>query len=221
MLSQCCHTDKIISIHSDILLCHNPACNNYLAPTSSFYSFKSRYQIFICFFFIFYFILIPDDYSSIRNEKNIRKSLIINSFNEIPLTKENLRHELSRQEILCSDHVFAQILIESGHLGSFLTRKTNNLTGMRYPFKRTSTAIGLYIPEKDEIVMGTQKELLHYQNLNVYAVYDNWLSSVADYKIWQTTYFDLNDTYLSFLGSCYAADEHYAIKIRKMVSAQK
>jgi uncharacterized FlgJ-related protein len=133
-----------------------------------------------------------------------------------PLSKENLRLELDEQNILCPDEVFAQILIESGHLESYLSKKVNNLLGMRYPFRRQTTAIGIYLPDSDQIIIGTQKELKKYHNKNHYAVYENWQECVKDYKLWQDECFKLTDKYLAFLGMYYAEDTKYVEKIKSM-----
>lgn len=116
--------------------------------------------------------------------------------------------------MVCPEEVYAQMMLESGNLSSFLTKHANNMLGMRYPFRRNTTAVGLYLPEKDTIVYGNAASLKKYGKQNNYAVYDNWQDAVKDYKYWQDEYFRLGDRYLQFLGNVYAEDSSYQAKIR-------
>jgi len=134
-----------------------------------------------------------------------------------PLTDENLKRELNTQNVICAEQVYAQVHIESANMTSFLYQKTNNLVGMRYPFKRKTCAIGLFLPESDTIIYGTQKELRKYSTQNHYAVYSCWQDCVKDYKFWQDEYFKIAERYLSFLGARYAEDAEYAKKIKGML----
>ena len=112
--------------------------------------------------------------------------------------------------------VLAQIMLESGNLKSYLATKTNNLVGMRFPFRRTTKAIGLFLPEKGTIILGDSKSLLRYSDENNYAVYDSWQDCLADYKCWQEECFRLSDRYLRFLGEYYAEDDAYVEKLKSM-----
>jgi hypothetical protein len=94
------------------------------------------------------------------------------------------------------------------------------MIGMRYPFKRTTTAAGIYIPSMDTVIYGTQKELKKYARTMNYAVYKGWKDCVADYKLWQESNFNPNRHYISFLGNIYAQDSLYMDKLRKAVSAK-
>ena len=133
-----------------------------------------------------------------------------------PCTGENLKAAINANKIICPDEVYAQIMIESGHLNSFLFKRANNLLGMRFPCQRKTTAIGIYLPEEDTIIKGTQKELRKYAKKNNYAVYASWTDCVADYKLWQDQCFHLTEKYLTFLGNYYAEDVNYVAKIKKM-----
>jgi flagellum-specific peptidoglycan hydrolase FlgJ len=132
------------------------------------------------------------------------------------LTDENLHMELDQNHIICPEQVYAQIVIESGHFNSYLTKKTNNILGMRYPFKRSSTAIGIYLPASNQIIKGKKEDLKKYRKQNNYAVYNSWEDCVKDYKYWQENTFNLTERYLNFLGNCYAEDSLYISKIKNI-----
>jgi hypothetical protein len=132
----------------------------------------------------------------------------------IPLTIMNIEEELRHLEVYCLEEVLAQIKIESAHLSSFLVKRTNNMLGMRYPFKRPTIACGIYLPAKDTIIYGDQNELKKYAGTNCYAVFETWQDALADYKLWQDFNFRLNERYLDFLGRVYAEDTMYVSKIK-------
>jgi hypothetical protein len=185
--------------------------------TTSGYTSRIWNKIFLFFFFIFFFVLTFNDFSYHKpNDVNIsfhERSLV----KEIqPLTKENLRKALDSNHIICPEQVFAQIMIESAHLNSYLTKRTNNLLGMRYPFKRSTSAVGIFLPESNLIIKGTQEELKKYSKQNHYAVYNNWEECIKDYKYWQEKSFKLTEIYLAFLGNVYAEDSLYVSKIKQM-----
>lgn len=218
MKSQCCHSKRIQPADQETLICMNNECSNYLLPTRPAANGpKTWNNLFIAFFLVFFLIFSFDDFSSIDRNSGLYNDLKrINERSNMPLSSENLRNEIEKQGVLCPEQVHAQILLESGNLHSFLTRRTNNLLGMRYPFKRKTTAIGIYLPERKIIVKGDQLALLKYRGENHYAVYSSWQDCVADYKLWQDQCFKLTDRYLSFLGTYYAEDENYIAKIKSM-----
>ena len=133
-----------------------------------------------------------------------------------PLTEENLKIVLNENRIICPEQVFAQIMVESGNLNSYLTKRTNNVLGMRYPYKRKTTAVGMYITIKNHIVKGNQMELKKYRKLSNYAVYNNWEDCIKDYKYWQEKSFNLSEVYLNFLGNIYAEDSAYVLKLKSI-----
>lgn len=214
MKSSCCHSKKIYK-EEKFHICMNPQCGNYLSPTVT-YSSRVWNKIFMFFLFIFLFLISFNDFSfdssSIKSKELNRHVYKI----EQVLSKQNLRNELDRHHIICPDQVYAQIMIESGNLNSFLTKKTNNLLGMRFPFKRKTTAIGIFLPSTNQIFLGTQSELKKYRKLNHYAVYNSWEDCVKDYKYWQEKSFKLTEQYLLFLGSYYAEDSLYVSKIKSI-----
>jgi len=210
MKTSCCHSKSHVVVQNQVI-CNNEYCENFLKPTRFIKSSFMKYMVaLICFGL---FILKPyEDYCFSENSSQLNAKA--NSNEQIPLNAENLKFEIKRQQIFCADEVYAQMQLESGRLGSFLTKRANNLLGMRFPFKRSTTAIGIFLPAENRIVMGTQDELLKYRNENHYAVYANWQECVTDYKLWQQECFKLSDRYLSFLGTYYAEDEKYIEKIK-------
>jgi hypothetical protein len=217
MKSSCCHSKKIIPRENNLPLCANVSCANYMHSTAP-YSARRWNNVSFTFFFFFFFILTFNDYSYNTSPSkrigSIRKSIE----EKIPLTEENLKNQLNSNHIICPEQVYAQIMIESGHLNSYLTKKTNNLLGMRYPFKRKTSACGIFLPSSNLIIKGTQAELKKYRNQNNYAVYDSWEDCVKDYKYWQVESFKLTELYLAFLGNYYAEDSSYVDKIKKITN---
>lgn len=132
------------------------------------------------------------------------------------LNKENLLRVLQEEGVFCAEVVLAQAQVESGLLTAGNSSKINNLFGMRYPSRRQTTAIGLYFQGKDSVVLGTQKELRKHLNKPTYAVYDNWVDAVKDYKIWQDFSFKAESKYIDFLQRVYATEPTYGETLAKM-----
>ena len=213
MKTSCCHSKKI-HVQKEYVLCMNEECENFMLPTVSKASSKLVNTVFALSFFIF-FLVSFNDFS--YNGKVTASSLPKTSVKDIlPLSEENLRRELDSNHIICQEQVFAQIMIESGHLNSYLAKRANNLLGMRFPFKRKTSAIGIFLPESNLVIKGTQEELKKYRTQNHYAVYANWQDCVKDYKYWQDQSFKLTERYLSFLGENYAEDPLYIAKIKQL-----
>ena len=214
MKTSCCHSKKV-HVQKDYVLCMNEECENFMLPTVSKATSKMWNNIFAFFFFLFFFVLSFDDFS--YNGPVTASDLTKTSKkNILPLTEENLRRELDSNHIICQEQVYAQIMIESGHLNSYLSKRANNLLGMRFPFKRKTSAVGIYLPESNLIIKGTQQELKKYRTQNHYAVYENWQDCVKDYKYWQDQSIKLTERYLTFLGENYAEDPAYIAKIKSM-----
>lgn len=112
----------------------------------------------------------------------------------VELTKENLYQEIVKQDFKFPKVVMAQFILESGHLTSFLTAENNNISGMKHPKVRETTA--------------TKEQ-------NGYAYFETWQDCVKDRRLWESEKvrsFD-KDEYLSFLGDVYAEDPNYISKI--------
>jgi hypothetical protein len=193
----------------------NVRCDNYMQQ-ADIYSSRRKNSVFLCAFAFFFFFLCYNDFSYDYHKQVYSIEQINKATASKPLTKENLLLELEANEIICPEQVYAQILIESGNLNSFLTKKTNNLLGMRFPFKRQTTASGIYLPTDNSIVKGARAELKKYRTVNNYAVYDTWEDCIRDYKYWQECSFKLSEQYLKFLGTYYAEDPLYVKKIKQL-----
>lgn len=133
---------------------------------------------------------------------------------EKPLTMENMEEEIKALGMVCPEVVLAQVKLESGHLTSALLKKTNNMFGMRYPNRRKTTAIGIYIPSLDSLVIGPREEMKKYAQYSSYAVYARWQDAVADYKLWQENAFRVNEKYIDFLQRNYAEDSTYVERVK-------
>ncbi|MFM2208064.1 MAG: Mannosyl-glycoprotein endo-beta-N-acetylglucosaminidase [Bacteroidota bacterium] len=179
---------------------------------------RSKYLLFGGFLLMFCFLFTVNDYSSVDLESGLYHDMLRTNHgkNYLTLNQHNVRKEIEKCGLLCPDLVFAQIMLESGNLNSLLAKKANNLIGMRYPYRRTTKAIGIFLPGKEMIVLGDRRSLLKYSGENNYAVYSNWQDCLSDYKHWQDECFKLQDRYLNFLGEYYAEDDAYIQKIKSI-----
>lgn len=94
--------------------------------------------------------------------------------------------------------VYAQILLETGHLTSDLYKNYNNLFGMKYPTQRLTTAI---------------------PTSNGYAAYNSIESSIYDRLLWEFKYLSTAKTkeeYYNKLSSIYAEDTQYISKLKSL-----
>jgi hypothetical protein len=211
MKTRCCHSKEYVVVDGRVI-CHNDQCSRFLLPASLRATRLAKYLVALVCFGLFFFRPY-EDYCYSEKAYCLQNEFSLNTV-QIPLTNENLRFEIARQQIFCPAEVYAQMQLESGRLNSFLAKRANNLLGMRYPFKRTTTAVGIFLPSQNKVILGSQEELLKYRNQNHYAVYASWQDCVKDYKLWQEECFRLSDRYLAFLGNYYAEDSHYIQKIR-------
>ena len=179
MKTSCCQSTKIQQL-KDRIICLNKDCINYMC-SSVFQKSRKWNNIVFTVFFSFFIILSFSDFSSYPAKEINTRKFAGSENNCRPLTEENLKIVLNENQIICPEQVFAQIMIESGNLNSYLTKRTNNILGMRYPFKRKTSAVGIFITSKNLILTGNQKDLKKYKKLNNYAVYNNWEECVKDY----------------------------------------
>jgi len=208
--TKCCFTNHY-QVNAGNAICTNNECSNYLRETYIMGRHRVKRFVTGVLFFLFLAVFTFNDYSNTATVNfTFKKSLP-------PLTAENLSTELHHIKVLCPDEVYAQMMLESGNLKSYLVRRTNNMLGMRFPFQRTTTASGIYIPSKDTIVKGDASALKKYASVSNYAVYDSWQDAVKDYKLWQDARFSLNERYLTFLSNVYAEDSAYAQKIKSVM----
>ncbi len=215
MKTKCCHT-RHIQVVDKKNVCLNSQCENYLGQVTCYREFNKLRNSVTITVFAFSMLFTFNDYSNAsKTYIDITSDMTVPP---TPLTVENLKKEIESNEIICAPEVFAQMMLESGNLSSFLLKRANNMLGMRYPAKRGTRACGIFLPAQDTIIMGTQNELRKFAAQNNYAVYATWQDAVADYKMWQESNFKMNDRYLEFLGKVYAEDSLYVSKIRKMAA---
>lgn len=116
------------------------------------------------------------------------------------LNIENVYAEIMRNNIMFSDIVLKQAILETGWLTSYNCRIRHNLFGMTGGNKSESNEHG-------------------------YAIYDNWMESVKAYKLWQVERLtDGIDNYYQFLRDFnYAESEAYESKLKsiKLVIVKK
>lgn len=217
MKTKCCKNRKVHRTKNGVI-CLNTDCENYLGYTQMTKEYTRMKYAFAVSVFMFYLVLSSKNFS--KNQTHEIPVQFSGTQQASVLTLESLQKELNDREVICAPEVLAQIKIESAHLSSFLLKRTNNMLGMRYPFSRKTTACGIYIPQADTIITGTQAELRKYRKTNNYAVYESWQDAVADYKLWQESSFNLTERYLDFLGDVYAEDSLYVKKIKQVAAKQ-
>ena len=116
------------------------------------------------------------------------------------LSKEHVWEYINSIDIQHPDLVYAQVILESGHLKSYKCVNDCNLLGMKRPRRRPTTQIGT----KD------------------FSVYESWQSSIDDYKLWQD-YTTRNckvsrKKYLIILDKIYCKNGSYSNKLRVILS---
>jgi hypothetical protein len=110
------------------------------------------------------------------------------------LTWSNIDWWLNYYQVQNIEIVKHQIRLETGNLTSKYCRENSNLFGMKLPQKRSATAIG---------------------RLDGMAYYDNWIMSIADYKLWQDRYYKGGDYYTFLTVRRYAEDPFYIRKLKQ------
>lgn len=97
-------------------------------------------------------------------DKEYRLYQVRNEFRYSPPNETNVKKVIELLDIQFPDIVLRQAICESGGFKSKLTKRGNNIFGMRLARKRKTTAIG---------------------KCGGYAQYAHWVESVIDYKLWQ------------------------------------
>lgn len=119
--------------------------------------------------------------------------------NNDSLHKSSLKEFIEKANVRFPEVVYAQCLIESGHLKSNLSKTNNNLLGMKHPKQRATASKGVK---------------------NGFAHFENWKMCILDYAIWQAK-FAKNCTnqeeYLELLSRVYASDKNYRDKIISLI----
>jgi uncharacterized FlgJ-related protein len=148
--------------------------------------YAMRKLLIILFFVMFGSRLFAPDYP--------RLVILKSQYEMSSLNWRNIEIEIERWGIKEPDKLIRQIKHETGFLTSRLCLECNNLTGMHYPRKRKTTAIG----SED----------------NGACIYARWQDSIEDYSIWQNLYYKGGD-YYKFLSS-YATDKGYVSKLKNL-----
>lgn len=116
----------------------------------------------------------------------------------VKANKHTVLEQIILHNILYPEVALAQARFESGNFKSYIFKQNNNMFGMRLPKARKTTAIA------------------KHKN---YAVYDSWISSIQDYKLWQDNIphkYKINKkTYLSYLQRIYASNTNYISMLSK------
>ena len=123
MKTSCCRSNLHVMTDQNTLICRNPDCSHFLLPTVPHYRAKTWNYLFMGFFFVFFFIFPFNDFSSVNGFGNQYKNRVWGC-DQLPLNPDNLKQEILDHNILCPDEVFAQIMLESGNLHSFLLQRT-------------------------------------------------------------------------------------------------
>lgn len=111
--------------------------------------------------------------------------------------KDEVYDYILASDIYEHEIVYKQVLLETGHLKSYLCTHNHNLFAMRLPRKRETLAIGE-----------------EYR----YAIFRTWQESIDDYCIWQQTmYKDTTENYYDFLDRVgYATSKEYTNKLKSI-----
>lgn len=112
--------------------------------------------------------------------------------------------EIIENNIKHPDIVLAQAILETGYLTSQVFIENNNLFGMRFPERRPTVALS--------------------ENRG-YSVYNCWVDSVKDYKLFQEFLFrkkeKTRDEYFDYLNRVYAEDPNYVPYLKKVIEDNK
>lgn len=155
----------------------------------------------LCFDFIIYLVigLISFSVAFIILDKDDKTKETVNETftgKETSL-KDSVYTAIFNTRIEHPDIVFAQAILESGHMKTALFREGHNLFGMKVPSKRPTLAVGV---------------------LYGHARFNSWMDSVKDYAIWQSIYCKglTRDEYFTYLDKVYSENKDY-VKILKSI----
>jgi len=133
-------------------------------------------------------------------DEDLVESTVLVSQNNIPEFSQEALVDLLKDLNVKHPHiVLAQAILETGTFNSDVFRQNHNLFGMKQAKIRVCTAKGT--------------------NLG-HAYYDNWVESVYDYALYQSSYLrDLKseDSYFNYLGSNYAEDPNYVKSLKRVI----
>lgn len=122
--------------------------------------------------------------------------IIVERYQFEQLTEENLLKAINDLQIQHPEWVLRQSKLETGNFSSRLCTKCNNLFGMKVPQQRYTYSIS--------------------KTYNNFAVFDHWIYSVIDYKVWQGNK-QINGNYGDYLHKRnYASDKKYHNKLKSV-----
>ena len=112
------------------------------------------------------------------------------------LNEKNIIYWMDKFGVKSKKIVLAQIKLETGHFTSKICTENNNLTGMKLPRVRKTTAIG--------------------ENRG-HAKYNSWIDSIRDIRLFQDYYNVGDDCYYTFLERIGYAQNSQYIKLLKTI----
>lgn len=126
--------------------------------------------------------------------------IIINEYDKF--TPQKLKAYMAELNIPHSDIVYAQAVLETGNFTSHICKTNNNFFGMKVATIRPTTNIG---------------------EENGHAAFKNWRQSVIDYALYSSCYLTrmTRDEYFAYLGSRYAEDPNYIIRVKQIIEKEK
>lgn len=109
------------------------------------------------------------------------------------LNHDNVYREIMRNDIMFSDVVLRQAILETGYFTSYNCLERNNLFGMK----------------------GGEKTI---DNIHGYSIYNNWMESVKAYKEWQAKRMSdsVTDYYQFLTDNNYAESAEYERKLKSI-----
>lgn len=150
-------------------------------------------------FLVTYKVAYNRGYIDCIDEDPVESTVLVSQNNIQEFSQEALVALLKDLNVKHPHIVLAQAILETGTFNSDVFRQNHNLFGMKQAKIRVCTAKGT--------------------NLG-HAYYDNWVESVYDYALYQSSYLrDLKseDSYFNYLGSNYAEDPNYVKSLKRVI----
>lgn len=116
---------------------------------------------------------------------------------------ENFKELIVELNIRFPHIVYAQAIEETGYFTSTIFRENNNLFGMKEPVIRATTAVGTH---------------------RGHAHYSNWMNSVKDYALWQSSMargINSEEEYLLMLDKIYAENPNYINNLKNIIKSDE
>lgn len=160
--------------------------------------------IFTSLFFFSFFISLafyPSPESKARYITQETIVLVLREENKF--SEEKFIAELKRYNNKFSHIILAQAICESGNFSSRLFKEQNNMFGLRIPGRRLT---------------------LNIKERNGYASFETWRDCVTEYMLYYSSFLrhiKTDEEYYKYLGSSYAEDPNYILKIRRLASKYK